>query len=147
MATKNIIWNTDEEDSDIFYQDELANLDKSLRGRVLCIADLGLWDGRHSSYRIMGNNLNNCLKAFQGDYCECYYDGKNIVATDAHHDGTNHYTFREIREDKNIDNLLSKIYNGTATSRDIGTYTRSLAPYVCDIYGWKYSYRKKADAA
>lgn len=136
-------YNTCRENIDLYYEDEKINLNKPLHGRVLCIADLGLWNGRRSGYRIMGANLNEVLKAFQGDYCEVYFDGRNICATDTHHDGTNHYTFREIREDKNIDNLLGKLYNGTATSRDIATYTKSLAPYACEIYGWKYAYARK----
>lgn len=132
-----------------WYEDEKLNLNKPLRGRVLCIADLGLWNGRKSGYRVMGANLNEVLKTFQGDYCEVYSDGRNICAKDTHHDGTNRYTFREIREEKNIDYLLEKIYAGTATSRDISAYTRSLAPYAASIYGWKcdfdrYKYAKDA---
>lgn len=141
--TDDAVENEKRELVDIYFDDETSNLNRPLRGRVLCIADLGLWHGRKSGYRIMKANLNEVLNAFQGDYCEVYFDGRNVKATDTHHDGTNVYTFREIREDRNIDRLLAKLYAGTATSRDISAYTRSLAPAVCEVYGWKYAYAKK----
>jgi hypothetical protein len=122
--------------NNIYLEDELMNLDCELPGNILVIADLGLWNGRRAGYKEMGNNLNNVLKTFCGEYCEVYYDGHNIVASDSHHDGTNYYEFRLIRDDKNIDVLKDKIYNDDFSRTDINNYTRSLAPFVKEIYGW-----------
>ena len=84
----------------------------------------------------MGNNLNEILTASIGDLYEVYFDGHNIKAKDTHHDGTNYYEFRLIRNDRNIDILLEKIYNDDFSRQDINNYTRSLAPYIREVYGW-----------
>lgn len=119
------------------YDDARLNLNKLLPNKILIIADLGLWSGRYSGYKeINNNNLNSILNQAQGEYYHVYYDGYNIKANDTHHDGTNHYLFRLIKDNVNIDNLLEKLYNGTATRNDINKYTKSLRPYIKEIYGW-----------
>ena len=112
------------------------NLNKTLSNRILCISDLGLWHGRKTGYKLLGNNLNEILTVAQGDYYKVYYDGYNVRAEDNHHDGTNYYTFRLIKDNVNIDNLLNKLYNGTATNNDINNYTKSLKSEIKSIYGW-----------
>ena len=49
------------EDVDTFYEDEILNLNKRLDGRILAIASMGLWDGRKTGYKILGNNLNEVV--------------------------------------------------------------------------------------
>lgn len=122
--------------NELDFEAEMVNLDIKLPGEILVIASLGLWNGRRSGYKIMGNNLNEILTASIGDLYEVYFDGHNIKAKDVHHDGTNYYEFRLIRNDKNIDILLEKIYNDDFSRRDINNYTRSLAPYIKEVYGW-----------
>lgn len=118
------------------YSDEKDNLYKLLPNNILCIANLGLWNGRKSGYKVLDNNLNSILNQACGDYYHVYYDGYNIVAKDSHHDGTNYYTFRLIKDNVNIENLLTKLYNGKATNKDINNYTKSLRSEVKQIYGW-----------
>ena len=122
-----------EQDFDAEYN---YNLNKTLSNNILVIANLGLWNGRKTGYKMLGNNLNEILTVAQGDYYKVYYDGYNIKAEDCHHDGTNYYTFRVIKDNVNIDNLLDKLYNGTATNNDINNYTKSLRDEVKQIYGW-----------
>ena len=125
------------EDVDMWFDDEKLNLNKQLDGRILCIADMGLWNGRKSGYKILGNNLNEVLTCGIGcDEKEVYCDGRNVLAKGYHHDGRNYVEFREIREDRNIENLLDKIYSGQeVTRKEINYYTRSLRPYIKKIYG------------
>lgn len=118
------------------FESEEENLNKPLENNILIIADLGLWNGRKSGYKIIKNNLKEILYSATGDYYHLYYDGFNVCARDSHHDGVNYYTFREIKSGVNIDNLLDKIYSGIATQADINRYTKSLRPYVKQIYGW-----------
>ncbi|WP_405316658.1 hypothetical protein [Faecalibacillus faecis] len=123
-------------DKDEFLQDEIYNCDKLLEGRILVIADLGLWNGRRSGYKILVNNLNEIFKTRLGDYYKIYCDGYNVKMEDYHHDGVNYYMFREIKEDRNIDKLLDAIYNGkTISSAMLNYYTKSLRSYIWDIYG------------
>ena len=119
-----------------YLDDECTNLNIPTEGRILVIADLGLWDGRHQGYQIFGKNVNQIFKQHY-DYTEWYSDGYNIKAVDVHHDGTNYYEFREIREDRNIQNLLDAIYNGEKITRKmLNYYTRSLHSRVAKVYGW-----------
>lgn len=117
--------------------DERINLSTTVDGDILVIADLGLWNGRRQGYKILHGNVSNIFTTGE-DYTEWYSDGYNIRATATHHDGTNYYEYRIIREDRNIQNLLDAIYKGEEISRSkIRYYTKSLAPCVHRIYGWK----------
>lgn len=121
------------------FEDEYENLNMPLDGRILVIADLGLWNGRRQGYKVIGSNLQDIMTAAtKDDDFHIYSDGKDIRAEGRHHDGTNYYLFREIRDDiDNIDPLLIDIYNGeTISNRRLGRYTKSLAPYVASVYGW-----------
>lgn len=131
------VTNTIYEEIDMWFEDEQSNLYRQLQGRILCIADLGLWNGRRSGYKILGNNLNEVLTCGIGcDEKEVYCDAYNVRATGYHHDGSNSVEFREIREDKNIDNFLEKLYNNEeVTRREINYYTKSLRPYIKQVYG------------
>lgn len=124
-------------DIDVSFEDAESNLFKILDGRILCIADLGFWNGRRSGYKILGNNLNEILTTGIGcDEKEIYCDAYNVYAQGYHHDGRNYVEFREIREDRNIENLTDKIFsNQPITRREINYYTRSLRPYIKEIFG------------
>ena len=105
-------------------------------GRILAIADLGLWNGRKQGYKIL-YEFANSIFSISEDYNEYYSDGYNIRANCTHHDGTNHILYRVIREDRNIQNLLDAIYNGEEiTRKKLNYYTKSLHPYVRRVYGW-----------
>ena len=121
-----------------WYDDETDNLDKQLDGRILAIASLGLWDGRKTGYKILGSNLNEVLTSTIGcDEKHVYFDGYNIKAEGYHHDGRNYVEYREIREDRNIDKLLDKIYmNKPITRVELNYYTKPLGKHVKAIFGW-----------
>ena len=126
------------ETNSMYLEDEQANLNKKLDGRILIIADLGLWNGRKQGYRIVGSNLNEIFNIGSFEYAEFYGDGYNIKGTEHHHDGTNYYEYRVIREDRNINDLLVDIYDGKEiTRRRLNYYTRSLYKDVANVYGWR----------
>ena len=119
---------------------EKMNLNHKVDGRILVIADLGLWNGRHSAYVIRSNTMNDIfnINGRGFDYAEFYGDGYNIRGVEHHHDGTNYYLYRIIREDRNIENLLDSIYNGEEISRSkLNYYTKSLYKDVAAVYGWR----------
>ena len=121
-----------------YLDDERMNLNKKVDGRILVIADLGLWNGRKQGYKILSDTISDILYDRNCEYLEWYGDGHNIKATAHHHDGCNLYEYRVIREDRNIDNLLDVIYNGEEiTRKKLNYYTKSLYPEVAKIYGWR----------
>ena len=135
-VTDDDVWNFIYESLDNQFDDERWNLNVPTDGRILAIADLGLWYGRRQGYKILNRNTNSILNIVE-DFNEYYGDGYNIKADCVHHDGTNHIEYRVIREDRNIQNLLDAIYNGEKiTRKKLNYYTKSLYPYVAKIYGW-----------
>lgn len=121
-----------------YFYDERMNLDKVVEGRILVIADLGLWNGRKPAYKIIESGNIKDILGFTYDCAEFYGDGYNIRGTEVHHDGTNCYLYRVIREDRNIQNLLDDIYDGKEyTMKKLNYYTKSLYKDVAKVYGWR----------
>ena len=130
------LWRYMIETNDMYLDDERMNLNIPTEGRILAIADLGLWHGRVPGYMVLAANANEIFRCGE-DYSEWYSDGYNIKGIGTHHDGTNYYEFRVIREGRNIQKLLDAIYNKEKiTRKKLNYYTKSLHPYVAKVYGW-----------
>ena len=111
--TENDVWEWATEDNERWLGDERSNLDIPLDGRILVIASLGLWNGRKQGYKIIEErNVNGIftIASFGGDI-ELYGERGNIYAIARHHDGTNYYTFKALKEATEYDNLLNRICN------------------------------------
>ena len=123
-----------------YLADERINLDKKVDGEIVIIGDLGLWDGRRIGYKLLGNNIKDCFE--MGRDCmeaEWYCDRYDLAGVEHHHDGTNYYTYRMRKpniSETSWENFLDKIYRGVVTSKDITRYTKSLRPYIAEVYGW-----------
>jgi len=125
------------DDISMFYDDEKELLNKTLDNNIICIGSLGLWNGRKSGYKILGNNLNEVLTSFDCDDVKIFADRFNIKSIASHHDGTNYYTFRLIKSMDNIDNLCNKIYVGDNISNSmLNYYTSPLGHEIQKIYGY-----------
>jgi hypothetical protein len=129
-------YNLMEETNSLYLDDERINLDIQLSGELLVIADIGRWNGRVSGYRtIKSGNIKDILSS-DCDYVEWFCDRYNCRCTAIHHDGTNNYIYREVKEGVDIDILKEKIYNKKFTTQDISRYTKSIRPYIANVYGW-----------
>lgn len=135
-----------EDDNEMYYhiidinacylEDERANLKIQLSHPILVIGDLGLWNGRYSGYRVIpSGNIKDILYT-ELDDAHWYCDGYNICCDGYHHDGVNHYIYREIRNPENIHKLLDMIYYGKDFKSAINRYTRSIASDVAKAYGF-----------
>lgn len=106
-----------------YLDDERSNLNIQLSMPILVCADLGLWNGRKTGYKMIDSgNIRDCL--LDGcDYNEWFVDQKgDLRCTAVYHDGTNHYLYRAVREgipDWMIGRLQDKLYYGNATEADI----------------------------
>ena len=134
--------NKNEEDTDFYFEDEESNLNVKIDTDILAIADLGLWNGRKHGYKVIGNNLSSILRVWDScDTIEIGVDKGNVVGTGYHHDGTNYITFRKFKEgitEKARDKVIEAIYNNSDNEESlIKRNTRSLAPEVNAIYGWR----------
>lgn len=127
---------------------ERSNLNIPLSRPILVIADLGLWNGRFSGYKEIGKNISDCLYS-NFDYSTWTVDEKGDLCCEAiHHDGTNYYVYRTYKDsatEEQIENLKSKIYEGTATRKDITKITRRLGDNIGNVYGWAFPGRKRKE--
>ena len=123
-----------------YLDDERDNLDMELLHPIICIADLGRWNGRSMGYNMIeSGNIADCLYDPECDYCTWYVDRFNDLRfTGSHHDGTNYYLYRELRDlsDKQMENFINKFHTGRLTRRDINRYTTSIGSHIQRVYGW-----------
>ena len=128
-----------EEQNDGYLEDERVNLDVCVGTPILVIADLGLWNGRRIGYKeIESGNISDCLYS-ECEYCNWYCDNHNFRASMIHHDGTNNCLYRAWKpglSEEQRDRFLEKLCTGKATSRDFTRYTRSLLPFIREVYGF-----------
>jgi hypothetical protein len=120
---------------------EKMNLNKPMTTKFLVIASLGLWDGRRSGYRVMNiKNLNDIFNVYASNSETTFsFNRYDVHVTCSHHDGTNYYTIREIKEgrEKAVENLCKKLYeNEKVTQQEISYCTKSIRKYMKEIYGW-----------
>jgi len=120
--------------------DERANLNKPIGGTMLVVANLGLWDGRRQGYKEIRNAKLKDALDYKYDSAEWYVtrDGE-FCGTQCHHDGTNHYVYRKVKENASDDELADlelKLYNGEATQDDIDKVTEKIGKQVADVYGY-----------
>lgn len=131
--------------NDMYFKDEICNLDISTEGRIIEIADVGLWNGRRTGYNLLNEyNIKACLNFKSGcEYAEWWIDeADDLRSKQTHHDSHHEILYREIRSNMSsdqIDNFCWKIYNGQVTRRDINRYTVSLGERIRKVYGWSKS--------
>lgn len=153
--TAHACWDAVTEQNYLYLGDERQNLDITLPGPILVIADLGLWDGRHRGVGLIrSGNIADCLQSqVRGDStCHWYLNEVGDLCCDeAHHDGTNHYLYRGVRPTKSGDyeprirTLYNTIPNNGLTQYQRTHYTYRLGDYIANVYGWKiYRGRKEA---
>lgn len=130
---------SDEEWADEVYSwldDERINLDKEVDGVIMAFGDVGTWRGRRQGYQILGSNIAGILKTECED-AEWFGDGFNIRARMSHHDGTNYVLYRIAKDRDEAERIAEKIYFREIDEKGFRRRTRSLYPYVAEIYGWK----------
>lgn len=122
--------------------DERQNLNKHVDGVIIAFGDLGLWNGRRQGYQILGSNVADILYS-SCEHTEWYGDSYNIRGRMAHHDGTNYVLYRVAKNRGEAERIACKIYNREIDEKGFRKMTRSLYPYVAEVYGWKVRKRKK----
>ena len=124
--------------NNMYLDDERINLNIGLHEDIIIIADIGTWRGRFDGYKEVGNNIADCLYS-ECDYVTWYCDRYNFKATCIHHDGTNYLLYRVWKEDVSEtqkENFKNAILERKLTPQMISRYTKSLRPYIAEVYGW-----------
>ena len=124
-------------------------------GGILVIGRLGLWNRTQICAKIIDSDggLPDIFDTACGEEYEFYAENSDIWCSDTHHDGTNTYLFREIREghqDK-INRLWDLLYAGKWIDHPevcllVEKHTKSLYGYAARVYGWPDIQPERKDA-
>lgn len=131
-----------------YLEDERLNLDNSLPFPIIIIADMGRWNGRVSAYKMVDSgNIADCLYS-EGDMVKWYVDDLgDLRATVYHHDGTNFYLYRRIKDNVSsvqLENFQQKLLDGDLTRKDITRITQRLGDEIAKVYGWDIPKQKRS---
>lgn len=121
---------------DGYLDDERGNLNKEVEGVIIAFADVGRWNGRRQGYRILGSTINDIFNISE-DNNEWYSDGNNIRGILTHHDASHYVLYRVAKDRETAERIAEQIYNREIDEAGFRKRTRSLHPYVAEIYGWK----------
>lgn len=135
-----------------YLDDVIANLGGiDVEGDIIVIGDLGTWHGRVEGFKYEGNNINSIFHSnVNGQSDITFYVEKegrtlDLKAREAHHDGVNHYLYREIKpniSDAQREKFENLLYEGKADYATIAKYTRPLGQEVQKVYGFKLTNEK-----
>jgi hypothetical protein len=141
------VWNEAIELKDTWLDAEKGNLNIATQNRLIAYGTLGLWTGNALCFSLLNNNVNSIFDAIHGmsgpTTATVYADAEDVQCREAHHDGVNLYTFRELlgneeEVDELLDELRTAVYDNNADKFNelIQTRTKSIRPYVAKVYGW-----------
>lgn len=123
-----------------FFDNECANLNIPTEGNIVAIANLGFWNGRTSGYKTMGSNVRVIMDYHGCDDVKIFMEGDEIRANAYHHDGTHYILFREVTDEDAFSEISDRIASGKVSIDNledaVADCTKSIAPYVKDVYGW-----------
>ena len=134
---KHIIW-SNEPGYNGYLEFEEVNLNKPLDNYLVMYGVLDLWDGRRTGYKVLKSvrpNLNGIFHGTVGDFVTYYCEDGEICCDDVHHDGTNHYTYRVLKNDITESEFDESAFDD-GLQKAIEQYTEPLGELIADIYGW-----------
>ena len=144
--TENDIFDYAQEMNNNYLDDERANLNIEIPNGIFAIADIGLWNGRVTGYKEIGNNISDCLYS-DTDCAKWYVDNHGVFhARFADHDGSTFAVYKAWKDnvtEEQKEHLLDNIYNGICTKRMLRRYTNNIGGKIANVYGWKVSTGKK----
>lgn len=128
----------------MYLEDERCNLNIDVANGIICIGDLGLWNGRRCAYIDSDyHNISECLVNHCNSMCytEFYVDAYDFCQRESHHDGTNYYVYRAWKDgvtEEQKDAFKCALFNGDVTkiSWMKQKYTRSLRKDIAKVYGF-----------
>ena len=104
----------------------------TIEGTIVVIADIERWTKRNKTVAYL--NTKQLEKIFQtlddGTEIRWYTDSRNVRGDEITKSGINHYIFRELRIDKNLNKLKQRLQSGEeVTPQLLNYYTKTLLPY------------------
>lgn len=127
-----------DDDYDLMREDFNIQLDNS----ILVVGEIGTWHGPVRGYKILeSGNLSDCFQSFcrGGSEIEWFIDDDNeLRGREYHHDGTNYYWFRLIKDmntkekEEEFEKFLNDLTDKDHTVSAIHNFTTSVGDYIVD---------------
>ena len=111
------------------------DLDKQLPNNIIALGTVGLWSGKVSGGKVLGNNLNEILYTDNCDELKIVYDRYNVHGVLANHDGQHEMIYRMVKVGIDANSLLRRHIKKPLTNKELSRYTVSLVPAIKEIYG------------
>lgn len=94
--TENEVWEAVRDHMDFIWDEEWAQMKEFFEGKkLICTANLGLWDGRHAGGKVSDNFVDLVQSALEDcDYKKFYDVNGHFFIEGTHHDGTNFYEIK-----------------------------------------------------
>ena len=105
---------------------------QTIEGTIIVIADIERWSQRRMTVAYLNTKqIENIFQILDdGTDMRWYLDSHNLRGDEITKSGINHYIFRELRIDKNINKLKKRLQNGEqVTPQLLNYYTKTLLPY------------------
>ena len=136
------------EDNEINYECERENLNKNIDGVIIALGRR--WshygaicgNGREGT-KIIGSNISSIMET-SGDNAGWWTEDYNVHGRTADHDGSWSIVYRVCKNSDEAERLQELAYEGKLNNADIMARTKSLYPYLAQIYGWPYRGSNKA---
>ena len=125
----------------MYLDDERANLNINVGDDIIVFGQIGRWDGTFDGYKVIrSGNIKDCLYDEDCALLEWYCDDNDFRFHGAHHDGENEYLYRTwadgVSEEEKEDFLSDVYVCGCIDEEMLGKFTKSLRPYIAEVYGW-----------
>lgn len=146
---------TDELLAQYWYEDNSENLEAERCNLNQCIDGFIIALGYRSSHygsicgngreatKLVGYNLAEILE-FSADDADFWAEDYNVESRQSDHDGSWYITYRVCKSEEEAERLQELAYLGEIDNATILARTKSLYPYIAEIYGWPYRGSKKA---
>ena len=136
------------DDIDFNLDCERTNLNKRIDGCIIALARRSshygaiCGNGREAT-KIVGYNIADILET-SADDADFWAEDYNIESRLSDHDGSWYVTYRVCKSYDEAERLQELAYTGKIDNATIMARTKSLYPYIAEIYGWPYRGSKKA---
>lgn len=116
---------------------EKENLNKDLNGTIVIFRKIKRWDGKYFGIKFIEDaNLNDIFSETCGDYVTWYVEDGEIMCEDCHHDGTNYYTYRLLKDEFSRFDFEEYSYDHSL-KETLEKMTEPMGHFVSEIYGFK----------
>lgn len=121
--------------NDDWLEDERDNLDVDVGGTIVVFGRIERWNGAVYGYKVLdGTRLSDVIYFFRDDdNMEWYVEDGELKGRGAHHDGTNTYTYRVMKDQELAARLAYEFIDYNEVLRN----TEPLGDMVSKIYGWE----------